>query len=118
MQGGARAGNRRLRVPTIVFHGSADTTVHPANGKAVLAQAMQTTDGLTQVLVSENSAGGRSYRQTRHDDASGRSVTEHWDIDGAGHAWAGGRTEGSYTDPKGPDASREMLRFFLQHRRI
>ncbi|PWK61465.1 extracellular catalytic domain type 1 short-chain-length polyhydroxyalkanoate depolymerase [Roseicyclus mahoneyensis] len=118
MQGGAGAGDRRVRVPTIVFHGSADTTVHPANGKAVLAQAMQSGFDHTQVLVSESLAGGRSYRQTRHDDRSGRSMAEHWVINGAGHAWAGGNPSGSYTDPKGPDASREMLRFFLQHKRV
>ena len=42
-------------------------------------------------------------------------MAEHWQIDGAGHAWAGGHASGTYTDPKGPDASREMLRFFFQH---
>ena len=115
-----RSGSDRTRmgpgVPVIVFHGSADATVHPGNGTAVVAQALRAQSGLTETSASGRSAGGRSYRQSRHDDASGRSIAEHWVIDGAGHAWAGGDARGSYTDPTGPDASREMLRFFLQHR--
>lgn len=104
-----------MQVPTIVFHGMADATVHPSNGKAVVGQALQARSGLDKVQRSGVSAGGRKFRQTRHDDPAGRSMTEHWEIDGAGHAWAGGKAEGSYTDPKGPDASAEMIRFFLQH---
>jgi len=54
---------------------------------------------------------------TRYEDAKGCSLAEYWEVEGAGHAWAGGQAGGSYTDPKGPDASREMLRFFLLHKR-
>jgi poly(3-hydroxybutyrate) depolymerase len=60
--------------------------------------------------------GGRAFTHTRYEDAKGCSLAEYWEIEGGGHAWAGGQAAGSYTDPKGPDASREMLRFFLQHR--
>ena len=61
------------------------------------------------------SEGGRRFRTTTHLNKDGHSLAEHWQIDGAGHAWAGGQPAGSYTDPMGPDASRQMLRFFLQH---
>ena len=117
MRGGSTGNARVVTVPAIVLHGLADKTVHPGNGEAVVAQAMRTRSGLSRVCVSGVSEGGRAFRQTRHEDAGGRSMTEHWEIDGAGHAWSGGQPGGSYTDPNGPDASREMLRFFLQHRR-
>ncbi len=104
-------------VPTIVFHGLADTTVNPANGVAVVAQSLLARRGLTKTSVTGSSDDGRTYRQIRHDEPDGRSYAEHWQIDGVGHAWSGGQAGGSYTDPAGPDASREMLRFFLQHQR-
>jgi poly(hydroxyalkanoate) depolymerase family esterase len=117
MRSGSGPTSRRLTVPVIVFHGMADTTVHPANGAAVLAQHIGPRSGLTPHQAAGVSDGGRRYRRTRHEDARGRSMAEHWQIDGAGHAWAGGQPGGSHTDPKGPDASGEMLRFFLQHAR-
>jgi poly(hydroxyalkanoate) depolymerase family esterase len=101
-------------VPTIVFHGDRDTTVHPNNGDQILEQSMRTTS--TQKKVHRGRvAGGHAYTRTIHTDANGRGVFEHWNIHGAGHAWSGGNPAGSYTDPRGPDATREMLRFFLEH---
>ncbi|MFN4130827.1 MAG: alpha/beta hydrolase family esterase, partial [Paracoccaceae bacterium] len=117
MRSGSSGKDQARSVPTIVFHGLADSTVHPNNGTAVIAQTVQTRPDLRQVHGAGTSGGGRSYRHTRHDDKKGRSIAEHWEIDGAGHAWSGGKPGGSYTDPHGPDASREMLRFFAQHQR-
>jgi poly(hydroxyalkanoate) depolymerase family esterase len=115
MRSGATGKGRPIAAPTIVFHGLSDSTVHPANGAAVVAQALQARPAHLQGSEAGVSSGGRKYQVTRHEDAEGRSIAEHWQIEGAGHAWSGGRAGGSYTDPAGPDASREMLRFFRQH---
>jgi poly(hydroxyalkanoate) depolymerase family esterase len=102
-------------VPTIVFHGDRDTTVHPSNGDQVIAQSMRST--ISRKTVHRGRVPrGYAYTRTIHTDPSGRSILEHWEIHGAGHAWSGGSPAGSYTDPRGPDAAREMLRFFLEHR--
>jgi len=106
-------------VPTIVFHGDQDGTVALANGAAVSAQALAAWSGHGPLQGSETSGrtpGGRSWRRTVHQNAAGRPVLEDWRLQGAGHAWSGGSAAGSYTDPSGPDASSEMLRFFLAQR--
>jgi poly(hydroxyalkanoate) depolymerase family esterase len=117
MRSGASGSGQRLDVPAIVFHGMADATVHPLNGAAVVRQAVGGKPGVAQIRRSGRSKGGRTYHLTRHADAAGASIAEHWEIDGAGHAWSGGHAGGSHTDPAGPDASREMLAFFLRHSR-
>ena len=102
------------RLPTIIFHGDRDTTVHPNNGDQILDQFVSTTSTQKQVHRGRI-PDGHAYTRTIHTDATGRGVFEHWNIHGAGHAWSGGSPAGSYTDPRGPDATREMLRFFLEH---
>jgi poly(hydroxyalkanoate) depolymerase family esterase len=109
-------GECRRIVPTIVFHGDQDTTVHPRNGDQIIAQATATTTTDLQTRVQHGRVpGGYAYSRTLHTDASGQAIFEQWIIQGAGHAWSGGSPSGSYTDPQGPDAAREMLRFFLEH---
>jgi poly(hydroxyalkanoate) depolymerase family esterase len=104
----------RPTVPTIVFHGDRDSTVHPNNGDQVIEQSIKAT-GTEKKVHRGRVAGGHAYTRTVHSDATGRHIFEHWSIHGAGHAWSGGNSAGSYTDPRGPDATREMLRFFLEH---
>ena len=101
-------------VPTIIFHGDRDTTVHPNNGGQILEQSVRTMS-IQKKVQRGQIPGGHAYTRTILCDASGRGMLEHWDIHGAGHAWSGGSPAGSYTDPRGPDATREMLRFFLEH---
>jgi len=96
--------------PTIVFHGDKDATVHPANGELVVAASA----GAAQVERHQSqSDNGRQYTRRVYKDAGGQTMAEHWTLHGAGHAWSGGSAKGSFTDSKGPDASEEMMRFFL-----
>jgi len=104
-------------VPTIVFHGDGDRTVHPLNGAQVVAQVAAQVHAevkLGTTVTSGQTPGGIGYTRQVQSDETGRSVLEHWVLHGAGHAWSGGSASGSYTEPRGPDASREMVRFFLQ----
>ena len=103
-------------MPTIVFHGDRDRAVSTVNAEQILAQSGGTAE--YQATISRGqSAGGISYTRTVQSDDTGRSILEQWQLHGTGHAWSGGSPDGSYTDPRGPDASREMLRFFLEHPR-
>jgi poly(hydroxyalkanoate) depolymerase family esterase len=99
--------------PLIVFHGAADRTVHPSNADALLARFAAGRPGLRRMEEKGASTGGQRYRRTIASDAGGAVRLEDWRLAGGGHAWSGGRAEGSYTDPAGVDASREMVRFFL-----
>jgi poly(hydroxyalkanoate) depolymerase family esterase len=103
-------------IPTIVFHGDQDPIVHPSNGDAVAAQALGCETDVKQTTQHGQIPGGRSFSRTIYAEPEGRSLCEQWRISGAGHAWAGGSASGSHTDPHGPDASKEMVRFFFQHR--
>jgi poly(hydroxyalkanoate) depolymerase family esterase len=104
---------RGARIRTIVFHGESDRTVHPSNAGLIVADARAGFPGAAQETQHGRSAGGRAYTRTLIRGARGVVDVEQWAIEGLGHGWSGGRPEGSYTDPDGPDASREMLRFFL-----
>lgn len=100
-------------VPTIVFQGDRDTTVNPANADAVVAQAG--AGALHRRTIEGRVPSGRGYTRHVFADRTGATVIEQWTVHGAGHAWSGGSPDGSFTDPGGPDATAEMLRFFREH---
>jgi poly(hydroxyalkanoate) depolymerase family esterase len=107
----------RAIVPTIVFHGDRDKIVHPRNAERVLVQFGGGTQ-LRREVQHGQVPGGHAYTRTLYyADASGQAMLEAWTVHGASHAWSGGNPRGSYTDPQGPDAAKEMLRFFLDHPR-
>jgi poly(hydroxyalkanoate) depolymerase family esterase len=100
------------RVRTIVFHGDADHIVHPSNAGNIVDAQAKTGDSVEFAKATFSASRTHTRRVTR--DTSGIVVVEHWLIHGSGHAWSGGSADGTYTDPHGPDASREMLRFFFE----
>jgi len=116
-------GRPEKPVPTIVFHGDQDTTVHPRNGEQVIAAVLgsaasagnsATAPARGPQVEKGVSAKGRHYTRSTHRAEKGHVLTEHWLVHGAGHAWSGGLAAGSYTDARGPDATLEMLRFFFE----
>jgi poly(hydroxyalkanoate) depolymerase family esterase len=124
-QGGAATARRDAStgkptriVPAIVFHGDRDSTVHPSNAERLLAHYRAAANGALRVTTRRGRVpGGYAYTCATHRDAGGRAIVERWTVHGLGHAWSGGSLPGSYTDPRGPDASAEMVRFFQQHPR-
>ncbi|WP_310386050.1 PHB depolymerase family esterase [Roseateles sp.] len=106
-------------VPVIVFHGDRDHTVQQSNSSLMVQQARDAhaaQPGEAELRVGTRfgvTAGGRRFSREVHTDAEGQARIENWTLHGAGHAWSGGHASGSYTDGAGPDASAEMVRFFL-----
>ncbi|WP_296951740.1 PHB depolymerase family esterase [uncultured Massilia sp.] len=98
-------------LPIIVFHGDKDATVHPANGAELIARRRRDPADIT-VVEPGAMPDGHAWTRTVHRLPDGAVHAEHWVVHGSGHAWSGGDTRGTYTDSKGPSASREMMRFF------
>ncbi len=119
MQGGAKRSHALSSTRTIVFHGDDDRIVNASNADAIV-ERVTSAPGPKPVRGSDKAGtapGGRGYRRTDYLDPANHAVVEHWVVHGAGHAWSGGSRSGSFTDPTGPDASAEMVRFFLSQLR-
>ena len=113
----AAPGQRRRVVPTIVFHGDRDATVSVRNADRIVGNAGPDAPdhaALQESVTTARAADRFGFTVTRTRSLSGRTTAERWIVHGAGHAWFGGSKEGSYTDPRGPDATGEILRFFRE----
>ena len=104
----------------IVFHGDNDSTVHPKNGAQLVQAALQTVLGDKNAAhhtaqPGQSDAGQEFTRHLYRAIDSDEVLVEHWVLHHASHAWSGGSAKVSQTDPKGPSATQEMLRFFLEH---
>jgi poly(hydroxyalkanoate) depolymerase family esterase len=120
-------GPYKRRMPVIVFQGTGDTTVYPINGDQVVSSWAQVNDLVDDGLdnnsmndVSDGTTtstvpGGRTYTKFLYKDKNGLGLIEYYNVFGMGHAWSGGSTAGSYTDPAGPDATTIMWNFFTTH---
>ncbi|MFN4156212.1 MAG: alpha/beta hydrolase family esterase [Paracoccaceae bacterium] len=111
---GATAAGGSTKAPLarrIVFQGDNDSTVHPSNAATIVAGALG--DQAQPSRVTQRSVRGRGYTRSDFSGPDGTVQLELWMLKGAGHAWSGGRAAGSYTDVSGPDASAQMIRFFL-----
>ena len=97
----------------IIFHGGADATVHPDNARCLVEQALGVDPAFKPTQLDWEIEGGRVERTVAHDSA-GRVLVESYVVEGGAHAWFGGDARGSYTQTVGLDASRVMVRFFLQ----
>lgn len=118
-EGRARSSGRAARpLPTIVFHGDKDCVVHPSNAAGFLDTLERSQPGpLVSRTYCGKSGKGRDFTRKVYRSSGGNILLEDWTIHGSGHEWSGGSAFASYTDPLGPDASREMMRFFLSQRR-
>jgi poly(hydroxyalkanoate) depolymerase family esterase len=119
MQNGGTAGFT-IDMPLIVFHGDRDNIVAPINADRIIASRIRAASGSDRGLQPPTTTDGgdqpgHSVSRKIYRDGHDKVVAEQWIVHGGSHAWFGGSPVGSYTDAQGPDASGEMLRFFLEH---
>ena len=120
MRKGPSASSRNpIALPIIVFQGSDDKTVAPANAQAIVKIELDTLRAmgfdLQRIKEDANFGGSRKATRERWIDTDGKCLVESWNVSNAAHAWAGGDSAGSFTDPQGPNASEAMFRFFRLH---
>jgi poly(hydroxyalkanoate) depolymerase family esterase len=123
----AAMGSNARTMPVIAFQGDKDTTIPPINADQLISQWQQTGDladdaranGSIPVPATKTDqgqvSGGRSYTVRHYGDGKGKELLQYWLVQGMGHAWSGGCSCQSYSDPQGPDESAAMYTFFAEH---
>jgi poly(hydroxyalkanoate) depolymerase family esterase len=104
------------RPALIAVHGAADAVVSATNSRQ-LAAVWAGVLGLSASPAERATEGGLGVERTRWKAADGSTAIELVIVDSLGHAWSGGSPDGTFTDPRGPDASRLILDFLLAHHR-
>jgi poly(hydroxyalkanoate) depolymerase family esterase len=123
VMGSGIAQAKRRRMPVIVFHGTADDRVAPVNADQVIDQwdktnaclaveHAETGFSLTERVISSEVPGGYAYQKHVYVEHDSKLLMEKWLVQGLGHAWSGSPKPSKYGDPKGPNASAEIWRFF------
>jgi poly(3-hydroxybutyrate) depolymerase len=125
-----RQGGAHRVSPVIVVQGAADDKVAPRNAEQVIAQFAQmndladdgdgandSIDAVADATEAVAEAPDRHpYTVLDYRSDAGGLVMRKVLVDGLEHAWSGGDPDGSFTDEKGPAASRLMWEFFKGHR--
>jgi poly(hydroxyalkanoate) depolymerase family esterase len=123
----AEMGERARPMPVIAFQGDMYTTVPPINADQLIRQWQLTADvaddgtangsipGAPKETLKGQVPGGRSYTVRNYVDAQGRELMQYWLVNGMPHAWSGGCSCQSYSDPTGPDETAAMYSFFVNH---
>lgn len=123
MKGRSRSWSETARTsrgpaPTIIFQGDRDRSVHPSSAEGFVRSLGQYSPRLVMDRTDHVRSGNiRAYTRTAYAKGKRKPLLEVWMVHGAGHAWSGGSARGTYTDPRGPNASRAMMRFFLARKR-
>lgn len=118
----------------LAIHGRADSLVSPVNTRRLVAAWLSAREGRR----ASGTAGGQRRRgpegsggeppapdrrrrgtggeggypyEVRRWGPPGRPGVEAWLVERLGHAWSGGDSAGTFTDPAGPDATGVVLRF-------
>lgn len=131
-------GSGRRAMPMLVIQGSLDDKVLPKAAGDVVKQFAQVddlcddgqdNDSVAATRLAKDAVAGEPGRHAYEVSTfsrAGKPMLQEVLVTGLGHAWSGGndgrtkpddRVKYPYNDPRGPDASRMMWRFFAQHTR-